>query len=157
MYIDTSLIILLIAIILIDIQAYYFGFINPPKATAWLQKSGFITLTFLLIPVLIYTIYHQAGSVKRLEAYGLDVYPAIDNAVGFNNGYGKNPTWVFELTDKAQDVLSFYKQSLSDMRWILIEDNHLYLRYKQKEKLLTIGHQKSPGKDTLTIMIKTEL
>ena len=156
MNIDSSLIFLLIGFILINVQAYYFGFVNPPKTSAWLQQSSFIILTFLLIPILGYIIYSQAGSISRLEAHGIEAHPAINNAVGFNNGYDKNQTWVFELTSKEQNVLSFYKQSMSTSKWKLVEETELYLRYKQEGRLLTIAHRIAPGKDTLTIMIKKE-
>jgi len=156
MNIDSSLIVLLIAFILINIQAFYFGFINPPKTSAWLQQSSFIVLTFLLIPILAYIIYSQAGSISRLEAHEIEAHPAISNAVGFNNGYDKNPTWVFELTRNEQNVLSFYKQRISTSKWKLVEETGLYLRWKQEGKLLTIAHQISPSKNTLTIIINYE-
>ena len=74
---DDTLIFLLIGFVLIDIQAYYFGFISPPPILAWLQQACFTVFTFLLIPLLIYVRYSQAGSVGRLEQHRIESYPAI--------------------------------------------------------------------------------
>lgn len=152
---DTILIILLICFIIIDIQACYFGFIKPPRTAAWLQQSSFIVLTFLLIPLLIYILFSQAGSVNRLKEHGITPHPAIQNAIGAGNGFGEYPTWVFKINRTEENALAFYKQTLSSSDWELTEETELYLRYAHEDKILTIAHRKSPSKNTLTIMMRT--
>ena len=92
---DSSLILLLIALIALNIQSYYFGWVRPPKVAAWLQQTSFIVLTFLLIPLLVYSLYSQSQAESRLEDYGIVPHPAIKNAVGIANGKGDNPIWLF--------------------------------------------------------------
>ena len=150
---DNSLIYLLIGFVLIDIQAYYFGYINPPPVLAWLQKASFTVFTFLLIPLLVYVLYSQAGSVGRLEKHGIERHPAIQHAVCIANGIGENPTWVFQLDSDEENVLAFYKQLLSSSGWTLTEDMGLYLRYTQDGQALTIAQRNTATNNTLTIMI----
>jgi hypothetical protein len=114
-----------------------------------LQQASFILLTFLLIPLLIYILYSQGGSINRLEKYGIKAHPKIQHVIGNGNGYGENPTWIFQLGSNEGNVLAFYKQLLFSSQWKLTEDTELYLRYTQEEKILTIAHRKSPSKDTL--------
>ncbi len=153
---DNSLIYLLIAFVLIDIQAYYFGYVNPPSVLAWLQKASFIVFTFMLIPLLVYVLYSQAGSVGRLEKHGIESHAAIQHAVGIANGQGENPTWVFQLNSDEKNVLAFYRQSLSSSSWKQTEDTGLYLRYALEGKTLTIAQRQSAIDNTLTIMIRTK-
>lgn len=151
---DDTLIFLLIGFVLIDIQAYYFGFISPPPILAWLQQACFTVFTFLLIPLLIYVLYSQAGSVGRLEQHGIESHPAIQHAIGIANGLGENPTWVFQLNSDEDNLLAFYKQSLSSAKWKLTEETELYLRYTLAEQTLTIAQRQSATDNTLTIMIR---
>jgi hypothetical protein len=139
--VDTSLILLLVFLIAVEIQAFYFGFVSPPRTGAWLQQASFVILSFLLIPLLVYVLYSQAAAASRLGKYGIEAHPAIDSSIGIGNGYGDNPTWIFELKSDGEDILEFYRQDSSSTR---------------ESKTMTIASRDSPDSKTLIIMIKSQ-
>ncbi|NCF18602.1 MAG: hypothetical protein GWP63_10195 [Haliea sp.] len=153
---DTSLILLLVFLIAVEIQAFYFGFVSPPRTGAWLQQASFVILSFLLIPLLVYVLYSQAAAASRLGKYGIEAHPAIDSSIGIGNGYGDNPTWIFELKSDGEDILEFYRQDSSRDGWVLVEDNSLLLRFTRESKTMTIASRDSPDSKTLIIMIKSQ-
>ena len=123
---------------------------------AWLQQSSFIVLSFLLIPLLVYVLYTQAIAISRLDAYGVKAHPAIKESIGIGNGAGNDPTWLFKLESTEEDALQFYGKASNTEAWKLVDANDLFLTFKQGEKNMTIAAHGSPGKKTLTIMIKRE-
>lgn len=117
---------------------------TPPTSAV---EGSDLTLPYLLIlsnPKLAASAIYRHMELKHT--------PALNVADGFNYGSNKNPIWVFELTGKKQNVLSFYKQSISILVWKLIEETPTCPRYKQEGKLLTIAHRNTPGKDIFSPM-----
>ena len=151
---DFSLILLLIALVALNIQAYYFGWLRPPTVLAWLQQSSFIVLTFLLIPLLIYALYSQSQALNRLERHGIVPHPAIKNAVGIANGRGENPIWLFELNNNA-NALDFYRNLMQSGQWKLSDDLGIQLRFTGDKNTLTIMQSGAPDRSTLAFMISS--
>ena len=81
---------------------------------------------------------------------------ASDSSIGIGNGYGDNPTWIFELKSDGEDTLEFYRKDSNRDGWILVEDNDLLLRFMQGPRTMTIASRESPDRKTLTIMIKSQ-
>jgi hypothetical protein len=148
---DPSLIALLIVLVLISAQAFYFGFYREAQPAAWLQQASFIVTITLLIPSLIYALYSQAGSTRRLEESGIPLHPDYAYSIGLNNGTGKNATWVFALRKDAEDVLSFYEPARMYPAWELKEANSLYVRYAASNRNVMIAHSKHYGKQSVII------
>lgn len=152
---DPAVVILLIALLAIAAQAAWFGFVSPPRVLAWLAQAGFVTTTFLLIPVTLYVLHNQATSVDRLEAFGILPYPAIKHASGIANGEGENPVWVFDVSDEPHQILEFYRAAMSETPWVISEDNYLYLRYRNAGQILTIAGRQQVGASSLIITVTT--
>ena len=151
---DASLILLLVALIALNIQSYYFGWVRPPKVAAWLQQASFIVLTFLLIPLLVYSLYSQSQAESRLEDYGIVPHPAIKNAVGIANGRGDNPIWLFELEDN-EPALDFYRNLPESAPWDLSDDLGIQLIFTQQSRTLTIVQSGAPDRSTLAYMVSS--
>lgn len=149
---DSSLILTLVGLIALDIQSFYFGFLRPPRVLAWLQQASFVMLTFLLIPVLIYTLYSQSRAVDRLAFHGIEPHPAISNAVGIANGQGDSPIWVFKLQE-IDNALDFYRNSSDSMAWKLIDDFGRQLRFTRGDDTLTIVQSGAPDGSTMAYLI----
>ena len=151
---DSSLTLLLLALVALDIQAYYFGWHRPPKALAWLQQASFIVLSFLLVPLLVYTLYSQSQALNRLERHGIAPHPAIKNAVGIANGSGENPIWLFKLSNN-ENALDYYRNLPDTAQWRLVEDLGVQLRFTSDTSTLTIVQSVTSGRDTLAFMISS--
>ena len=149
---DSSLIYLLIALVVLNIQSYYFGWVRPPRVGAWLQQASFIMLTFLLIPLLVYSLYSQSQAASRLANYGIAPHPAINNAVGIANGSGENPIWLFELKNN-ENALDYYRNMPNAAQWVLTEDLGIQLRFKRDASTLTIVQSGAPNRRNLAYMI----
>lgn len=122
---------------------------------AWLAQASFIITAFLLIPLVVFVLYNQATSIERLEAFGISPHPAIKHATGIVNGQGENPIWTFDVNDETQQILDYYRASLTNSRWEKFEDNYLYLRYRNAGQILMIASTRKAGVSSLIILVST--
>ena len=114
---QTSLIYLFIFCLLMAGLTFYIGFIRPPKVLAWLSQSAFLMWLFFLTPVLGYVLYQQSGAIDRLESTGFAAHPAITEVVGFANGHGSEPTWLFVVEGDLKEVMEFFRREDSHPGW----------------------------------------
>jgi len=151
---QVSLLFLLAVAILLSVQGYYFGYVRPPVVLAWLQQATFIISTFLLVPVLVYVLLNQSGAVKRLAETGIRPYPRITESVGVANGFGENPTWVFEVDATVNEVREFYQAKANTGDWTLQNDAGVFLSFKKGEATMTIAYRQGVSGNTLIYLLK---
>jgi hypothetical protein len=135
---QSSLLWLLLFCLVMAAISYYLGFVRPPVVLAWLSQASFITLLFLLIPVLLYVLNQQRGAVGRLEQAGFSGPPVKVESVGFGNGIGEKPTWLFEAEGEAMGILDFYRSPDSRSEWELTADGGQMLVFKRGGEAMTV-------------------
>jgi len=79
-------------------EGYYFGFVRPPKVLAWLQQATFILMLLMMIPLVSFALWKQAGAVERLANTGVKPHPGILHSVGLATGPS---TWVFKAKNTS--------------------------------------------------------
>ena len=109
--------------------SYYLGFVRPYRPGTYLSKAGFLIWLFLLAPFLIYVLYQQQGSVKRLEGKGFRAHPAIVEAIGMANGAGEKPTWLFKVKGDPETILDFYRSPETRPGWTLAAETPQLLAF----------------------------
>jgi hypothetical protein len=72
---------------------------------AFLQKATFIIMLFMMIPLVSFALWRQAGAIDRLSNTGIKPYPGILHSIGLATGPS---TWVFKTTSTPEDIQSFY-------------------------------------------------
>lgn len=149
-----SLIFLLIIGFILSLQGYYFGFVRPPAVLAWLQQATFVIAAFLIIPVLVYVLVSQSGAIGRLENTGIRPYPGIRESVGFGNGIGDHPTWIFEVQASSGDIRKFYSSAENTGDWSFQSDDGIYMRFRNGDLVMKIAHRDSWSSDTLVYMLE---
>jgi hypothetical protein len=153
---QNELIYLLIFCIFLSLQGYYFGWMRPPVALAWLQKAAFVTSSFMLIPVLVFVLVTQSGAIKRLENTGIRPFPGIVASVGISTGSGEEPTWVFEVRAGHGEIHQFYSSPENTGNWSFQDNDGIFLRFRKDNLLLKIAHREGPASNTLIYMIEND-
>ena len=151
---QSSLIFLLIICFVLSLQGYYFGFFRPTAVLAWLAQATFVISTFMLIPILVYVLVSQSGDIERLENTGIRPYPGIRESVGFGNGRGDNPTWVFEVHANKGEIREFYGSAANTGDWSFQDDDGIYLRFRKKDLVMKIAFRDNRSSDTLIYIIE---
>jgi hypothetical protein len=151
-----QMILLLIVCILLAAQGYYLGFIRPPRALAYLAKATFIFMSFVMVPLLSYTLYLQFGAVERLSRTGLVPHPKIAHAVGLATGKGANPTWVFKLNQVNQtaqkSALDFYLLPENIDGWEFYSKSESMIFLSSSQGKMTIMTGNSGGAEIIIYM-----
>ena len=114
-----DIIYLLVACIGFAILGYYLGFYRPTEPFEWYSQAMFFGMTFLLIPMLTWVLWYQAGAINRLTQTGITPHPTIEYSVGVTSGQGKNPTWVFETLPNTKVNLDYYTQESNRKGWAI--------------------------------------
>ena len=151
---QNSLILLLILSLALSLQGYYFGFFRPTSVLAWLQQAAFVISTFMLMPILVYVLVSQSGAIERLENTGFRPYPGIRESVGFGNGRGDNPTWVFEVHANSGEIREFYSSAENTGDWSFQADDGVYLRFRKNDLTMKIAYRDNWSSDTLVYIIE---
>ena len=151
-----SLIFMLLVCFVLSLQGYYFGFFRPLAVLAWLAQSTFVISTFLLIPILIYVLVSQSGAIERLENTGIRPYPGIVESIGLGNGWGDNPTWMFEVHANSGEVREFYSSPENTGDWSFQGDDGIYLRFRKNDLVMKIAFSDNWSSDTLIYKIEKE-
>ncbi|NWH05746.1 hypothetical protein [Desulfobacter latus] len=135
-----QLVVLLIICIVLAVQGYYFGFIRPPKVLAWLQRATFILMIFLMIPLVSFTLWKQAGAIERLASIGVKPHPGILHPIGLATGPS---TWVYKNKSKPEDIKSFYHAENSFEGWEIISssDNMLIVSSGNRKMAISMSRE----------------
>jgi hypothetical protein len=142
-----QIVILLIICILLAAQGYYFGFVRPPRALAWLQQATFALMLFMIIPLVLFALWKQSGAVGRLESTGVRPDPGILHAIGLATGPS---TWVFKSTSTPEDLRSFYHSQEGLDGWELISSSNDMLIISNGREKMAISMSRN-GNSTTTI------
>lgn len=152
---QSSLIFLLIVFIALSLQGYYFGFFRPTAVLWWLAQSTFVISTFIMIPILVYVLISQAGDIERLENTGIRPYPGIRESVGYGNGRGDDPTWIFKVKASSAEIYEFYSSAENTGDWSFQGYDGIYLRFRKNNLILKIAFRESWSSDSLIYMIES--
>ena len=97
----------------------------------------------ILIPVVVVTLWHQAGASARLAEIGFAPHPAFDASVGVASGTGGHPVWVFSTTADPESILAFYRQPGNHGGWSLnSEASRMLVFGRGRERAtLTVGRE----------------
>ena len=145
-----QLVVLLIICVVLAAQGYYFGFVRPPKALAWLQQATFIMMLFMIIPLVSLTLWRQSGAVERLASTGVKPHPGILYPVGLATGPS---IWVFKTKSNPEDVKSFYHSKDSLDGWELISRFDNMFIVSNGEEKMTISMSRNADSKTIIYMI----
>lgn len=133
-----ALVSLLCLCILNAVLLFYVIYIRQENfGTSW-GKAGLISTLFLLIPILVFALWHQNRAEGRLKDLGLAVYPGFASSSGIASGFGDSPTWVFELDTGSSDVIAFYREKENHGEWRIIASNDDSLLFERPGEVLSI-------------------
>jgi hypothetical protein len=119
--------------------SFYVGFIGPPKVLAWQSKAAFLIFLFFLVPILVYVLNQQRGAIERLEQAGFSGHPAIVESIGYGNGVGEEPLWLFKVDGEVNDVLDFYRTTRSHPGWKLTVDGDKILIFRRDGEKMVVA------------------
>jgi hypothetical protein len=135
------------------IIGYYFGWVRPPKVLAWQSQATFVIMSFLILPLLAYTLYLQVGATGRLLNTGIKPHPDILHAVGISTGTGDKPTWVFQVSSPGSTDLDFYKSPENRQEWNVSSQNDSMVRLEKDDSKMTIVMSPSKKPAIVTYMM----
>lgn len=109
-----------------------------------------------LNPVLVFVLASRSGAIHRLENTGIRPYPDIEESVGFGNGRGDQPIWVFKVHAGSGEIREFYSTAESAGEWSFQDDNGIYLLLRKDGQVMKIAHHRGWSSDSLIYMIEHE-
>ena len=152
---DKSIILLLVFSLILSVVSYYLGYLKPAKHLSWLAKSSFISVSFILIPVLVIVLYFQSTAKSRLSETGFVPYAEITETVGIAFGIGENPIWIFKIKGK-NNIESFYSDESNRHGWKLIESSETMQIYQKGDKKMSIGQHKGWTSSSIIYMMENK-
>lgn len=148
---QTQLLALLIIFVILAAQGYYFGFVRPPKALAWLHQATFILMIFMMIPLVSFVLWKQAGAVERLASRGVNPHPDIVYPIGVATGPG---TWVFKAKSTPEDIVSFYHLEDNLAGWKMVSSSDNMLVFFNGDEKMTISMSQDADSTTIIYMFR---
>ena len=145
-----QIVVLLIICIVLAAQGYYFGFVRPPKVLAWLQQATFVLMLFMMIPLVSFVLWKQAGAIERLESTGIKPHPGILYPIGLATGPS---TWVFKAKSNPEDVHAFYHSEDSFDGWKIISSSESMLVVSNGDQKITISISRNGDSTTIIYMV----
>lgn len=128
---------LVICLLWFGVLIYVFIIRREPDLGAG-GKSALLTIAFLLIPIIGFTLWQQLGSKDRLEQIGFVRYSGLGSSVGVLVGTEEQATWLFTLNEPEITVLDFYKRTENHLGWNLISESSDTLVFEKSERQLTL-------------------
>jgi len=147
---DLSLIALLGGCLLLAALLAYVIFVRREHLIVSWGRSGLVTLLFMLIPLVVISLWYQAGAETRLEQIGFTRYPGVVSSSGLAVGLGENPVWVFTVEGDAERALDFYRRAENRRGWALVSEGASLLLFEREGRLLAV----SADPDSLIIMMR---
>ena len=114
---DPILITLLIAVLALAGLLYYVVIVRRQPDPGGRGMAGMITLLFVLVPVLLITLWLQSDSARKLSDTGFVPHPALAASMGVATGVGEDPVWVFSIEGDPDAIVRFYKDPSSHAGW----------------------------------------
>jgi len=130
---------LLIVFIALAALSFYVGFLQPRDRFDWRSQAAFLVLTFMLIPVVVFTLTQQAGAVGRLEAHGTTPHPAVRHVLGITAGQCPAPVWVFTSAVEDAARLDFYDDPATRPGWEISQRGATMLVLRQGDARLSVS------------------
>lgn len=135
---DVSLIALLGFNLIFAALLYYFIFIRREQRLGPWAKSGLFAILFIILPLLVMTLWYQAGAAQRLHQLGFTPYPGLISSSGTATGTGESPLWVFSFKGNSDALLQFYKDKNNHKGWTLVSETATGLSFKRGGKMLSV-------------------
>ena len=129
----------LLALCLLNIAAlYYVIYVRKEHNTGGWGKAGLITTLFLLVPVIIVSLWHQQQAEVRLTEIGLQAFPGFKSSSGIATGLGESPFWVFTVEGEPGDALAFYEKPENRGGWRIVSATSANLILERETEVLSI-------------------
>ena len=152
---DKSLILLLVFSFILSGVSYYIGYKRPSNNFKWVAKISFLSVTFLLIPLLFIVLFFQSTAKSRLSETGFVPHPEIKETVGIAFGIGENPVWIFKIKGQ-NDIEEFYSAESNRPGWKLIESSDNMNIYQKGNKKMSIGRHRGWTSSSIVYMLQNQ-
>lgn len=135
---ELSLFVILVFCVSYAALLYYFIVIRREAQPLPWGKSGIVTLSFVITPVLAMILWQQSQAESRLEKLGFNPYPGFVSSNGIATGSGQAPIWVFSIAGHEGSVLLFYKKTENHAGWSLVSESQMSLTFERANEILSV-------------------
>ena len=135
---DPILTTLLLAVLALAGLLFYVFIVRREPDPGGRGMAGLITLLFVLVPVLLITLWLQSDSAQRLSDTGFVPHPALVSTVGVAAGVGENPVWVYSIAGDPRDIVQFYRDAGNHPGWQQVSDSENMLIFETDDRRMSL-------------------
>ena len=88
-----------------------------------------------------------------MEQTGFSGHPAIVESIGYGNGVGEEPRWLFRVDGEVNEVLDFYRLTQSHPGWKLTVDGGKILIFRRDGEKMTVAASSRYGDISLMLTL----
>ena len=132
--------------VLIAGATYYSGFYRPTRFMVSRAQAAFFTILFMLVPVLILTLWLQSNANDTLAKTGFVPFPGTQESSGLAI---TNPNWVFHTQEDRAAVFEFYRDKTNRPGWRLTGENKMMMVFRRGNETMVIGFSSGESANTL--------
>ena len=135
---DPILTTLLLAVLALAGLLYYVFIVRREPDFGGRGMAAMITLLFVLVPVLLITLWLQSDSAQRLSNTGFVPHPALVSTTGVAAGVGEDPVWVYSIAGDPRVIVQFYRDPANHPGWQQVSDSESMLIFESEDRRMSL-------------------